>query len=48
MEGTYRRLARSGAQDLAIGILTLLFGVTVGVLNIINGGKLLHQGRKLK
>ena len=42
MEGTYRRLARSGAQDLAIGILILGFGITIGVLNIINGGKLLR------
>ncbi|MBQ3701818.1 MAG: hypothetical protein II885_03585 [Oscillospiraceae bacterium] len=42
MEGTYRRLARSGAQDLAIGILILVFGITIGVLNIINGGKLLR------
>ena len=48
MEGTYRRLARSGAQDLAIGILTLVFGVTVGVLNIVNGGKLLHQRKALR
>ena len=44
MEGIYRRLARSGAQDLTIGILTLIFGV----LNIINGGKLLRQRRELK
>ena len=42
MEGTYRRLARSGAQDLAIGILILVFGITIGVLNIVNGGKLLR------
>ncbi len=48
MEGIYRRLARSGAQDLTIGILTLIFGVTVGVLNIVNGGKLLRQRRELK
>ena len=48
MEGIYRRLARSGAQDLTSGILTLIFGVTVGVLNIVNGGKLLRQLRELK
>ena len=48
MEGIYRRLARSGAQDLTIGILTLIFGVTVGVLNSVNGGQLLHQRKALK
>ena len=48
MEGIYRRLARSGAQDLTIGILTLIFGMTVGVFNLVNGGKLLRQRRELK
>ena len=48
MEGIYRRLVWSGAQDLTIGILTLVFGVTVGVLDIVNGGKLLRQRRELK
>ena len=48
LEDTNRRLARSGAQALTLGILTLLFGVTTGVLNIVNGGKLLAQRRKLR
>ena len=48
LEETSKRLTRSGAQALTLGILTLLFGVTTGVLNIVNGGKLLAQRRKLR
>ena len=48
MEDTSRRLARSGAQSLTLGILTILFGVTTGVLSIVNGGKLLRQRSKLR
>ena len=48
MEETRKRLTHAGAQSLTLGILTLVFGVTVGVLNIVNGGKLLHQRRALK
>ena len=48
LEDTNRRLTRSGAQSLTIGILTIVFGVTTGVLSIVNGGKLLSQRRKLK
>lgn len=48
LENTDKRLARSGAQALALGVLTIVFGVTTGVLHIINGGKLLRQRRKLR
>ena len=48
MEETRKRMARAGAQSLTLGILTLVFGVTVGVLNIVNGGQLLHQRKALK
>ena len=48
MEDTYKRLTRSGAEALTLGILTLLFGVTAGVLGIVNGGKLLHQRSRLR
>ena len=48
MEETRKRLAHSGAASLTLGVLTLVFGVTVGVLNIVNGGKLLHQRKALK
>ena len=48
MKDTYTRLTRSGAQALTLGILTLVFGVTAGVLGIVNGGKLLHESKKLR
>ena len=48
MKDTYTRLTRSGTQALTLGILTLVFGVTAGVLGIVNGGKLLHQRKALK
>ena len=48
MDATRRRLSRSGVESLTLGILTIVFGVTVGVLNIINGGKLLRQKRTLR
>ena len=47
MEGTRRRLAESGVSSLVLGILTLLFGLAVGILGIINGGRLLGESRKL-
>jgi hypothetical protein len=48
MKESYRCMGRSGAESLTLGILTLLFGVTVGVLNIVNGAKLLHQRKTLQ
>ena len=48
MEQTRKRLSHSGIEALILGILTILFGVTVGVLNIVNGGKLLRQKKSLR
>ena len=48
MEESRRILRRAGAQSLTLGVLTLVFGVTVGVLGIVNGGRLLHEQRKLR
>ncbi len=31
----------AGAMSLVLGILTVIFGITVGTLAIINGGRLL-------
>ena len=47
MEGTRRRMAGAGAYSLVLGILTLVFGVTVGILGIVSGGRLLGASRKL-
>ncbi len=48
MEESRRTLRRAGAQSLTLGVLTLVFGVTVGVLDIVNGGRLLHEQKKLR
>ena len=46
MEETGSRLARAGAESLTLGVLTLVFGLSVGVLGIVNGGRLLHMCRQ--
>lgn len=43
MDKEKRRLAGAGAMSLVLGILTVVFGLTVGVLGIVNGGRLLKQ-----
>ena len=48
LEDINKRLIRSGTESLTLGILTILFGVTTGVLGIVNGGKLLSQRKKLR
>jgi len=48
MEETRKKLAGAGAWSLVLGILTLLYGMSVGILGIINGGRLLGQSRKLR
>jgi hypothetical protein len=42
-EKTYRTMKISGAACLALGIITLVTGVCVGVLSIINGAVLLKN-----
>ena len=42
MDENRNLLIRSGALSLTVGILSILFGVTVGVLNIVNGARMLH------
>lgn len=43
MDKEKRRLVGAGAMSLVLGILTVVFGLTVGVLGIVNGGRLLKQ-----
>ena len=43
MDRSGRRLAGAGAMSLVLGSLTGVFGLTVGVLGIVNGGRLLKQ-----
>ena len=48
MEDIRKHMLSAGAQALTLGVLTLVFGMTVGVLGIVNGGRLLHEQKKLR
>lgn len=39
-ENTYKFLGGAGALNIAIGVLSIVFGITAGVLLIINGGRI--------
>ncbi len=40
-EKQYKLMGRSGALSMAFGIATVIFGITCGVIMIIEGAKLL-------
>ena len=43
MEKAYRTMKNSGAGSIAIGIIVLVVGITVGVLSIVSGANLLKH-----
>lgn len=43
MEKVYKTMKGAGVFNLVLGILLIVFGITFGVLNIVNGGKLLKN-----
>ena len=47
MEEIRKRPGSADAEALTLGVLTLVFGLSMGVLNIVNGARLLHQRRDL-
>lgn len=46
-EKTYQRIGRAGASNIVIGVLLIIGGLTLGVLSIVHGGKLLASRRHL-
>ena len=42
-EETYKTMRSVGAGNLVIGILAVVAGVAIGVLAIVNGGRLLRK-----
>jgi hypothetical protein len=42
-ERTYKTIEMVGAGSLVIGIITIVTGVTLGVLTIVNGARLLKK-----
>ena len=48
MEKTSKTLAVCGAGAITCGIIAITVGVTIGVLSIVSGGKLLAARKELK
>lgn len=43
MEKIYKSMKRTGATNIALGIVVIVTGITIGVLTIISGAKLLKD-----
>ena len=47
-EKSFKKIKSSGALNLTLGIIMLVFGIVSGVMLIVNGGRLLaHKSDKL-
>lgn len=46
-ERIYKILGRIGGGNIALGVITLVTGVTVGVLMILNGARLLASRKNV-
>lgn len=46
-EKAYKTMSLSGAGSIAVGILMLVAGVTLGVISIVSGAKLLRDKKGL-
>ncbi len=44
-EKTYKLLKRTGAANIAMGVVAVVAGIAVGVITIVNGAKLI-KGKK--
>lgn len=43
MEKVYKTMQRAGACSIAIGIIMLVTGLTVGIMSIVSGSLLLRR-----
>ncbi|MEW4414310.1 hypothetical protein [Clostridium sp. AN503] len=43
MEKVYKTMQRTGACSIAVGIIVLVTGLTVGIVSIVCGGLLLKR-----
>ena len=46
-EKTYRVMRGTGATNIAVGVVSIVVGLVVGILMIISGSKLLSQKGKI-
>ncbi len=47
MEKVYKLLKSVGGTNIALGVLFIVFGITLGVINIVSGAKLLRNRRNI-
>ena len=46
-EKIYKTMKKVGAWNIAFGVILILLGVTVGVMQIIHGGTLLNDKKEI-
>lgn len=46
-EKIYKTMKNVGAWNITVGILLILFGISVGVLQIIHGSRLLNSKKEI-
>ena len=47
MEKVYKVLRNAGSANIAIGVLLIVLGITLGILNIVSGASLLKNRRNI-
>ncbi|MBO5608809.1 MAG: hypothetical protein K5865_01390 [Eubacterium sp.] len=47
MEKVYKILKSVGGTNIALGVLFIVVGITLGVINIVSGAKLLRNRRNI-
>ncbi|SEP93487.1 hypothetical protein SAMN02910369_00920 [Lachnospiraceae bacterium NE2001] len=47
MEKVYKVLKNAGASNITVGVLLIVIGVTLGIINIISGASLLRNRRNI-
>lgn len=46
-EKVYKTMGNVGGWNIALGVVLIVVGVTMGVLQIIHGGRLLHDKKDI-
>ncbi|MBP3234046.1 MAG: hypothetical protein J6M65_06465 [Eubacterium sp.] len=47
MEKVYKLLKTVGGSNIAIGILLIIIGITLGILNIVSGAALIKNRKNI-